>query len=352
MKETPYISQTSLLQVLDVCGVDRDELLDDERGRLAFAVESSRMGESDASALYLRFYTALAELCPLPDWGVRVGRYVNMAALGALGYAVTSAPDLRHSFRLMMQFDPLVSLFSFYVEETSDHARMRFVAKDIFGGAETHLQEMVLFSFYQHISQAFPNRIQDMTLYFSGPSRDYLKSPSDPIHAKLVFDQADYQVEIPKDMYTAASNLHSPAVWELSFNTCKKRLSERKFLSLENPVDAVKAHVNAAIAANHRSSPHCQPLPGITEVAQRLGLKEKGLRQRLQRQDCQFREIKEQCRRRWMLKLLQDKNLNNQMIGFILGYKDSANFSRGCRAWFGVTPKVLRKKRASGEPVS
>jgi AraC-like DNA-binding protein len=82
-------------------------------------------------------------------------------------------------------------------------------------------------------------------------------------------------------------------------------------------------------------------------VAARLGMSRRTLTRRLEREGVTYKDLLEQARRELALQYLATPNTDIQQIALLLGYSETAAFSRAFRRWSGQSPAEYRKSLRS-----
>ena len=310
------------------------------------AVEEYRTYSRDfKSTAVFRNFRSFADRLGREDWGLVIGECINLASLGNMGYAVISAPNLLYSLNMLTRFPVLGAwFFTFSIEEKEGFTSVGFTPNCDLHGLEYGLADIAISMLCQRIFSIYPMYKERVEIHFQGEERSYIDRLRQSYPGPLHFGQERYSVKVPTEFCVEASRFYSKEIWELSVQACKKQVSMINYLDTADPVEAVRESIEAVIAENYRKRPAFDPLPNIDQVAKELNLTEASLRQYLRSQKCQFRQIKEESRRKWLVKLLKEPELSIQVIGFILGYQDASNFTRSCVAWFGVTPRQLRQQ--------
>ncbi|BFM15711.1 hypothetical protein R50073_18940 [Maricurvus nonylphenolicus] len=280
-----------------------------------------------------------------PDWGLIVADNVSMAKLGAFGYAGISAPSLMHTMKLMLQFPPLSAWFyDFNFVEGEEFVEVHFTPNRPLGELEKGIADMTIAQMCRHIFNLYPLHKSRIEVSYCGAEREYVNEIKRRIPGPITFESSTYSLKIPAELYYSESPFYVKEIWDVALQNCKKMLSVIKYMSTTDPVDAVREYLDEAIADNYRKRPSCDQLPNISAIAEKLNLSEASLRHYLRSKNHQFRQLKEEARRKWLLKLLREEELTIQTVGYILGYHDAANFTRSCMSWFDMTPKQLRNQ--------
>src|SRR5262249_55621223 len=82
--------------------------------------------------------------------------------------------------------------------------------------------------------------------------------------------------------------------------------------------------------------------PGAGVIAARLGMSERTLRRRLDREKHTYRDMLNELRRMLAIQYVRDTGMNIEDIAAVVGFADAANFRNAFRRWTGVTPREFR----------
>ncbi len=77
-------------------------------------------------------------------------------------------------------------------------------------------------------------------------------------------------------------------------------------------------------------------------IAQRLGMTERTLRRRLEREDTRFADIVDDVRKRLTLQYVQTSRMSADDIATRAGFSDTTNLRRAVKRWTGRTIGELR----------
>jgi len=83
----------------------------------------------------------------------------------------------------------------------------------------------------------------------------------------------------------------------------------------------------------------------LKNVAQLMGLKERALQRRLNKDDSSFQQVLDQLRKQMAKEFLDSPDTNVTNLAQILGYADLSTFSKAFKLWFGVSPSRYKQKK-------
>ena len=274
-------------------------------------------------------------------WGLHIGSSIHHGAMGAHGYAVMTAPNLRESLRLMVSYNSLTSpVCRAVIEEGPKEIRVTLQLTAVAPSLAEGLMDIAMSLTYRMLCAPFPSAKDQIAVYYQRSDlNDRLLLEG--FFGKLHFHSEHYGFRIPRALYEMDSPLHEPDVWKVAEQACHRQLSQLDIKDSRNVAPIVEERVNASINENYLSGIY-RPLVTLEQVADYMETREFALRKALNERAHSFRRIKEQCRRQWLEKLLREPGLSLQAIGLVLGYSEYSNFARACKHWSGLSPKALR----------
>jgi AraC-like DNA-binding protein len=86
--------------------------------------------------------------------------------------------------------------------------------------------------------------------------------------------------------------------------------------------------------------------PGIASVAETLATSERSLQRRLQTEGVSFRDVVDEARHKLAVLYLGDESLSVTDVACLLGYSETAAFTRAFKRWTGRAPSLVRASRA------
>lgn len=84
--------------------------------------------------------------------------------------------------------------------------------------------------------------------------------------------------------------------------------------------------------------------PSAKEAASQLSISERTLNRRLAKQGLGFGDVLDQVRQQRATYLLDRSNLSIEQIGEMLGFAETASFSRAFKRWLSVSPTNYRQR--------
>jgi len=283
-------------------------------------------------SLALRYLDSAVQISGDPDLGLKAVLRVERGGYDVIEYVGRSASNWGEAMELMLRYIRLVNEaaeFSLQVREQRAFVELRsrvplnraasdFQAATIALVARRWLGS--LDSFEAWFTHAEP---QDLSVYRSlfGEAPLHFDAPQDAVS----FDRA--LLDVP--MRTADPKL----------NAVLRRHAEHLISELPEPnwlTGKVRQLLLNLLPAGHSNADY---------VAARLGMSRRTLTRHLEREGVTYKELLEQARRELAYQYLASHSTDIQQIAFMLGYSETAAFSRAFRRWSGQSPAEYRRTR-------
>lgn len=306
-------------------------------------IEEIKRGDVGPDAL-LGLFREYARLREKPSWGIDLGMRFNLLEFGFFGYAVSSAPTLRHSLGLLVDYGVLVgSIYDYQLEENEQTLTISFTPAIDFSDMGAGVAEFAFSSLIKQVFAVTFGNLDQLKFGFMDAQPDYIQLLQEYLGGELLFNQSSFFMTIPSQYCDLPSPLYNREIWELSIQECRKQYSMTKYTYERlNIVDAVNGYIDSAILRNQQGVASYAALPTSAEVSSKLGISESYLRKQLLAEKTSFRQLKEERCQDWSLKLLKQEQLSIEQAAGVLGYSDTSNFSRAFKRWFGQGPAAVR----------
>lgn len=267
--------------------------------------------------------------------GVAAGSRMPITAHGSLGYALMCSSTPRDAITLLERFWRLRGRGATLNVVEDDASLLLEVATKISPSTPlSHvMQAAIVTSMYKGLTFLLP-RLPHVT-------EIWLRQPPPVGHQSwqellpLRFDMPCNGVSLRGDMRLLEQLLPTanPEALEWALAQC-----ERESALLEAPSNIAK-QVRGQLLVEAGG----YPAPAV--LAQRLHLTQRTLRRRLHEEGVSYQQLLLAARRRDSCRLLADETLKIGYIGELLGYRETANFTRAFKSWYGVTPSYWRRQQ-------
>ena len=278
-----------------------------------------------------------------PTWPAKLGAQLNIAAHGPLGFAALSAPTLGEALDVMGNLHGARNTaMTARAIATPTLYLLKF--EDAFGQHQFHcwMVEVVIKIVEALLASILGHPVgKNVITRLARPTPAHAKELAACYDSTLVFDQQAYSIEVPLAWRQLPSPLHDEAVYRANLIKCREIISAREQSG------------SLALVVHNRLSNHFDnqglagslsaPPPTLEQMAHSLHMTPRTLIRRLQREDTSFKEMLEGLRREHAAALLRNASLTAANVGEILGYRESANFGRAFRRWYGQSPSAWRR---------
>ncbi len=272
--------------------------------------------------------------------GFILGRNMHVLAMGPVGVAISSAPNLREGLQVLESF---ARLHATYVD-IGAHSTLHGMTVTILyqhdtGDLERFHTETAMVLLQQYIETLLGGPITDARFRLAVPEPDNRAEYSDALHGRISFGAAANEVDIPHRCLDLPSPYYHSELWRQAQMTLSQALKDQTRTE-ETPY---KQHI---IGLMRTSEP---PLPELGDVAYDLNVSQRTLNRRLQAENTSFRQLKSEAMARWAKQYLRETEHSVEAIAETLGYKDTANFRRAFRKSEGCSPIEYRHSMSPGD---
>ena len=274
--------------------------------------------------------------------GFTLGRKMHVLAMGVVGVAIASAPNLREGLQVLESF---ARLHATYVDigarSTLQGMTVTILYRHNTGDLERFHTETAMMLLQQYVETLIAEPVRDAQFRLAMPEPANSAEYASALHGRICFGAAANEVDIPQRWLDLPSPYYHPELWRQAQMTLSQRLKEQS--------QSEDAPYRQHIAGLLRS---CDPpLPDLGDVAFGLNVSQRTLNRRLQAENTSFRQLKSEALARWAKQYLRETDHSVEAIAQELGYKDTANFRRAFRKSEGCSPIEYRQSRCS-QPVA
>jgi AraC-like DNA-binding protein len=276
-----------------------------------------------------RLWRSAVEITGDAAFGLDVSRYVRATTFHGLGQAFlasTSLVDaLERTARLSkIVYDPVVATAGLTAEGYAFRVTWR-------AGAQSPAPEAIdaiLGAIVRGVRFMLDRGVDPLVIRFERPPpppdamrrfEALFRCPMDFSHAEteLVYDAAVAQREVPTAHREVAQQSESAVAAYLAR------------ISSGSTVDRVRRVLAEELSHGE---------PGVSAVARTLGMSGRTLQRQLEDEGTTFRDVLNELRREMALAYLRDGHHTIAEVTYLLGFSETAAFSRAFKRWTGVAP--------------
>jgi AraC-like DNA-binding protein len=320
-----------MLRVLGTTPARRARLLDNTQ-----ITEAALLDPSAEATLadFLAMFDNAHAICE-PDWTLILSARFDLAAQGALGFAMVCAPTLAESFDIMARYGHVrapwfrLQVFTDEREWGVKMVRQFPVAQHI----DVGMVESVLLSAQNLVESVLGRPMTEARMHFDFPAPAWRDRYRDFFAGEVIFD-ADYAgfgmpaVWRDSPCPLADAGMYQAALHRLEMD--RRRLDSGDFLAVR---------VAMLLAASGEAG------LDLETTAERLNVSRRTLIRRLKEAGSAFGELLDAHRLERAKALLANPDFTATEIGYRLGYAEPANFTRAFKRWSGVTPGAYRRHK-------
>lgn len=311
-------------------GVERDTLL------AAAGIPDEAL---DAKRWPIDYITRLwhaAERCTGdPGLGLKTGAGVSPGSINVVGFALQSAATLRQGITMVQKYQPLISdggRFQMLVGNATTwvvyHPRQGELAFSPHQ-LEAVLAAVVTFSSWVMGVALHPRRVQ-----FSHARLGPLKGYHEVFGCPVDFEQAFSGLQVDNALLDKPLPQADPLLAKMHEQYSSAHLAALAMSHVS--VDELRQWLVAHIGPQ---------APLRAQAAQVLGISERTLARRLQKQGQTFDGLLDEVRRDMALQAVADPQRALGDIALSLGFAESSTFTRAFQRWTGMAPGQWRKHR-------
>jgi AraC-like DNA-binding protein len=272
------------------------------------------------------------------ELGFMLGRQMQVLAMGPVGVAIASAPNLREGLQVLESF---ARLHAAYVDigarSTLQGMTVSILYQHDTGYVERFHTQTAMMLLQQYIETLIGEPISDAQFRLAIPEPENKAEYTNALHGRISFDAAANAVDIPHQWLNPTSPYSHPELWRQAQMTLSQGLKDQS----KSKDTTYKQHIAGLLRTSE------PPLPDLGDVAFDLNVSQRTLNRRLQAENTSFRLLKSRALARWAKQYLRETEHSVEAIAEELGYKDTANFRRAFRKSEGCSPSEYRESVAA-----
>ncbi len=270
----------------------------------------------------------------VPELGLRLGRQLQPAAHGPLGYLALSSPDLITALISLRDFLPMRIPFA-HLEVVLEQEWLRCTIEIKLQPAGPEARCLLLECFalvlQSVIESILGRKLTEALFCFEYQRPSYHRVYPQYLHSPVKFSQTLNTLQLPAILAREHNMSGERESYVLAQDLCRKLLEKVPSASL-------------SVASRVRHLLLSQPTGSVNEddVARNMYISKRTLARRLAREGTGYRQIRDGLLSELAARHLRESNLSVEAIAALLGYHDTANFRRAFRRWFNISPNEFR----------
>ena len=277
---------------------------------------------------------AAQQVSQTPALGLVLGSATQAAAHGAPGYAALAARDVAQALALLSSYARLrtsaLELRLLAFDERDAFCRIQLRELFDLGDVRMFILEATLVVIVRLLEAMLGQRLPQLEYCLPWPAPAWAGEYAAHLDGRCRFDAAGLEIRLP------AALLHAPCLtFDAAALTSARKDCEVALAQLAR-ADDITHQVRLRFLDCEGDYPDCPAM------AARLNMSVRTLVRKLAKQGSSYQMLLDEARKESAQWYLQHTDYPVERIAERLGYRDTSNFSRCFRRWFGVTPKQMR----------
>lgn len=272
------------------------------------------------------------ELTGEPWLGLDVGRSTQISSHGALGYAMVASADVGQALELAERYSSLrLQITEFSVERGNARARLRIEDTLGWGDIGEYISSHIAGAICLLLETVSGMPLPDTRVAFTYPAPQWANEYATRLRGlTLEFGASASMIDMPESFASI------PCI-TADASACRQavRLCERAEARHQSDGEAAQKVLDRLL---DRQGDY----PSLSEMAKELHMSDRTLNRKLKAQGTSYQMLLDDVRQELAVWYLRQTQMSVEAIAERLGYRDTSNFSRTCKRWFGVTPLAIR----------
>lgn len=279
-----------------------------------------------------------------PGWAALLGRQLNAASHGPLGFAALSAPNLSEALAILNNYYR-TRLTTTHIEIKLVDNRIFLTLRDLTGDSKYGIWmiEMLLGSIQSIVETIVSGSVvKKIAIQFSHRQTRYVKELNYAFGTDCYFGKEYNALVIPEVWMKIRSPLYDESSYNRNKIKCQEIMDSVYHLKKDS-VGRVRNRIMQHFERTHIDENFISPPPNLEYLANQQNISVRTLIRRLKANNTCYKKMLEDARREKAVELLKKTHLTITDIGEKLGYGESANFSRAFKKWYGMSPVTWRR---------
>ncbi len=270
-----------------------------------------------------------------PALGLVLGSATPASAHGAVGYAALAAKDVAQALSLLSAYAKLrIGALDLHVVPENEQV-CRIVMREQFDLADARIFicESALVVIVRLLETILGQRLPQLHYRLPYPAPAWQSDYAHHLDGVCSFDAACLEIRMPTALLAAPCLTADPHALASARKDCEQGLAQ---LQREGDITQQVRLRFMDCDGNY---------PDSSTLAAELNMSLRTLVRKLARQGSSYQVLLDEARKEAAQWHLQHTNYPVERIAERLGYRDTSNFSRCCKRWFGLTPGQLRQQK-------
>lgn len=268
-----------------------------------------------------------------PEFGLGLGRRLQPASHGPMGYLVLSSPDVVSALEAFANFLPLRLPFSSVTISRDQESLVCTLGLKITPDPEVRrlLQECFALMLQAVVESVLGRRLTEARITLKHPKPSYYSLYPTYFHVPVTHSAAQSTFQIPASLaHVANSSGHSDS-YAVAHTLCLELLENMPSATLSTSDQVQRLLLSSPMGTL-----------SMDDVASAMFVTRRTLTRRLKREGTSYREITEKLGADIAARHLLNSKMTVEAVATLLGYCDTAAFRKAFHRWYGKSPNEYR----------
>lgn len=265
--------------------------------------------------------------------GLDVGRSTQISAHGPLGYAMVASRDVGQVLDMVQRYSSLrVEIAKFELVERGDRVHLVIDETLPWGDISEYLASHILGTICLVLETVSGTPLPGTRVAFTHASPPWAAQYGTRLPGiEVTFGAPVCLLDLPRTFLSTRCITADPATFEQAVRMCERADSQR-----DDDCDLARRVLDRLLDRDG-------DYPSLTEMAAELAMSDRTFIRKLKADDTSYQMLLDDVRQELAIWYLRQSDLSVEAIAERLGYRDTSNFSRTCKRWFGLTPRQIRQ---------
>jgi len=272
--------------------------------------------------------------------GIDVGRSTQVSSHGPLGYAMVASPTVGRALDLLERYSSLrLEIASFSLLRAG--GRVQLCIEDTVGWGDIgeYIAGHVVGALCLLLETVSGMPLPETRVAFGFAEPEWVDQYAMRLGGvALEFGAKDATIDFPESFAATPCITGDDAAFSQAVRLCERAEARRQ------------GDENVAQRVLDRLLDRQGDYPSLSEMAKDLYMSNRTLIRKLKTQGTSYQMLLDDVRQELTIWYLRQTDLSVEAIAERLGYRDTSNFSRTCKRWFGLTPRAIRRGHGADAP--
>jgi len=267
-----------------------------------------------------------------PWLGLDVGRSTQISSHGPLGYAMVASANVSQTLDVVARYSALrLQITEFSVERDDGRVQLRIEDTLGWGDLDEYIASHIVGALCLLLETVSGMPLPDTRVGFTYPAPDWASEYATRLRGvTLEFDAPICVIDMPESFAATPCITADAGAFRQALRLCERAEAQHR-----SDGDVAQRVLDRLLDQEGE-------YPSLSEVAKAVHMSERTLNRKLKAQGTSYQMLLDDVRQELAVWYLRETEMPVEAIAERLGYRDTSNFSRTCKRWFGVTPREIR----------